>query len=141
MNSLHNFLKTASKEDWDRISSRIVAQFREKEKLRREFYTSEKCEHIIQRILATNQGIESDDPFYHAEEIIKTFGFEDVSLDDFNFFFNVMCDPHIGAEDITDSAEDKDNPFPNFHHNKRGLSVYVMIGQGTSIFVSPIKKA
>jgi hypothetical protein len=141
MRSANNIFASWTKEDWDRLAKGVIADMKAADKAEREFYASDKCQHIIDRIIANNEGIDNEEVSYFYKKTCKRFGFKNITEDDFQLFFNVMSSPRIGKEDITEVSEDDDNPFPNYNHTKRGCYVYVMSGQGTSISVHPAKKA
>lgn len=137
MISANDILSKLTKEDWDRIKKDIGKKMLEEKRQKQKFYKSKKCKHIIDRIIATGKGFDNDDPFYHYDDIVKTFQFVNVSEEDFRLFFNVISCTKLGEEDISEASHDEDNPWPNFNHVKRGLYVSVMIGQGSSIYVRP----
>lgn len=67
MKSLTEIMDSWTKEDWDRIATDFGNQLKAERAEKAAFYESDKCEHIISRILATNKGLECDDPHYHYD--------------------------------------------------------------------------
>lgn len=119
--------------DWDKVSNSHA----DKKKASEVFFTSEVCTRIIRDIEQGDRRIDDHDFFYNREEIISAFGWEDISSETLNNFWDVITDWSIGVEASMFDYDDS-NPFPHSAYLKGGLHVCSMSGQGTVFWIQPI---
>lgn len=115
----------------------FVAQVNKDRKEREIFWNSELCLKMINDFIKTNKSLNDEFFLYFPEEVKQTYNWNEVSNEDIRKFIDVMADNYIGLNKNEELKIDKNCPFENYSFTKKGVTVFIMHGQGTSITLKP----
>lgn len=101
-----------------------------------DFYHSETCQRMIRDIAQAKIGFTCNDVAYAHEELLESFGWDDLSQEILDQFINAMSDTAFGVDARLDNPL-PDEPFEHHVHLKGGLHVFTMHGQGTVFHIEP----
>lgn len=121
--------------DIEELSARFEKHLDTEEDNKKNFWASDLCSRMIADFLRVGSLLSPEDFGYFEDATKSKYGWEDISNDDVKQFFNTMQCCRIGVE--SEITRDDENPFENWSFVKRGVEVRVMIGQGTSVLLSP----
>lgn len=100
------------------------------------FYHSETCQRMIRDIAQAKIGFTCNDVTYAHEELLESYGWDDLSQEILDQFINAMSDTAFGVDARLDNPI-PDEPFEHYVHLKGGLHVFTTHGQGTVFQIEP----
>src|SRR5579875_1635900 len=123
--------------DMDKLAEEFMASLQQEREKKELFWNSSLCETMIQDMIKVNQGFDEETFSYFPNKVKAQFGWDAISNDDIQQFINVMADSTLGLPENLEPEVDEDCMFDNSTFVKRGISVFVMYGQGRAVRLSP----
>lgn len=125
--------------DMDEFVNELIEARNTKKAIYQAFWDSPLCTTMINDMLRVNQGFNAETFAYFPEDIKSLYNWHNISNEEIDTFINVMADDSIGVDKTVELEEDDDCMFDNYSFNKKGITVFIMHGQGTSINLTPQK--
>lgn len=115
----------------------FVENFNENKQEMEIFWNSQLCQKMISEFLEINKTLNEEFFLYFPEEVKNIYNWNYLSNRDIQNFIEVMSDTSIGLTENSEIKIDENCPFENYSMVKRGIEIFVMHGQGTSITIKP----
>lgn len=125
-------------EQYIQLAKEMVERVQQRRKVKEQFFCSGLFNCMMRDMLNKGGVLDSECFAYFPETVRSHFGWHDISDKDIKMFINVMHDRYIG--EIKNSRSDENCPFVNYTFEKCGITVDVIIGQGTSVSLSVVKE-